>query len=91
MVICTDLGLLTHLTTVDNDFHQTDSIFRLFDGLEVLHMDETPSLSTTDAENVHASATNGGTNATNAANGGIKNETKVTEAQIDKVNAAPYT
>lgn len=39
------MGILLINVIVDNDFHQTESIFRLFDGLEVQGMD-TPSKST---------------------------------------------
>lgn len=35
----TALGLI-NIHAVDNDFHQNESIYRLFDGLEVQGMDE---------------------------------------------------
>lgn len=76
---------------VDNDFHNTDSIFRLFDGLEVPDMDKTLNLPATGLTNGHTAATNGGAHVGESLNQSIRKETEATEAQVGKGMAAPYS
>lgn len=79
------------MATVDNDFHQTHSIFRLFDGLEVPDMDKIPSHSSTGPQNGHTTTLNGDNGADETLNQTIKKETHAAEAQADKGMTAPYT
>ena len=79
---------------MDNDFHQTDSIFRLFDGLEVQDLDQSFSLPNATIPNGHKVAsdssnnnnniniTNGAEIATKATNGNPNGETIPSEPSL---------